>query len=91
MQILTINPQLVVSGRLSDGSDRAESYVYNVTVKDGFRTFTHTFESEPDEAVITSAYLAGAFTDVTPESEILKNQMELMQAAIDDLILGGAL
>ena len=61
--VIKSQPKIIIMGRLSDGSDRQEITVYDVTVTNGVKIYFKTCETIPTESDIDLT----TFQDITPK------------------------
>jgi hypothetical protein len=79
---ITSQERTMITGRLSDGSDRQVMTLYDVTVTNGSEVYFKTCDTIPTESNIDLS----TFQDITPQptnKEIQQNQLILMNAIAD--------
>jgi hypothetical protein len=89
MNIISKTPstQTVITGRMSDGSDRQETQVttYQVTVNDNGKTLQMAFDHDPTDAEVTAKYVAKDFIDVTSTGEMNKAAIAANKANLESM------
>ena len=72
--------QTIITGRLSDGSDRNEIKItiYTVQIKDSTRTLQMIFDHDPLDEDISTRYNNNDFTDVTSDKDLIVNLQQLL-------------
>ena len=78
--------QTVITGRMSDGSDRLETQVtiYQVQVSDNGKTLQMTFDHDPTDAEVTDKYTALDFVDVTSDKDLITALQEQLLGTQDN-------
>lgn len=99
MEIISKSPQTqtVITGRLSDGSDRQEITVntYFVKIEDSDKFYMLSFSVDPTTEEIQAALDAGQGIEITTVEDLsaklvdTRGRLALAEEALDFLIMGG--
>jgi hypothetical protein len=74
--------QTQIIGRMSDGSDRQEIALWDVTVQDNGKTYYKQFDHEPLDTEIIIAEMQ----DITPKEDLLQAQVDALNIAVASLL-----